>query len=222
MFHRKKALLRAAAPAVILSLALTACGSDDSDDEGKSDKAETSQDAGSDDAEEAGDTDDSDDAAAGDNSGLAVGDKANGQHKWERGNSSAQLEVTAEKVDVGTNADLVAAGLEGDSTKGMYPVFVYFNYTVKEAEALEPDTDFNNKVGVLGPGDKPGKKLIAIGGDDIKGGCPADAKDPAWKVGTSATLCTTFVMPEGTDVAKVAYIGDMRNPVMWDAKDAVK
>lgn len=213
--------MRAAATSAVLALALTACGGDESD-EGKDDKPSASQDAAGDETATDDQADDSEDSgASGDNSALAVGAKADGEHEWKSGDATAKLEITSTKVEQGTNADLVTAGL-GKNTEGMYPVFVYFDYTVKEANGVEPDADFNNKATALGPDDKPGKKLIAIGGSAIKGGCPEDEADPNWEVGTSATLCTTFVMTEGTDVEKVAWVGDMRNPVMWDATEALK
>ena len=212
MSHARKTLLRAVVPATVLALALTGCGSDDSDGgdggkKGKSSSADRTE-QGSQEKEQ------EDDAPAGP---LKVGETAPGTHDYDMSSGKAKLQITSEKVDKGSNADLLAAGLKGKDVKGQYPVFVYFKYTVKSAQKLDRP-DFNIKARVLGDDDKPGKKLIAIGAADIKGGCPADDDDKTWKTGTTASLCSTFLLPEGTEPKQVAWAGDLSNPLLWNVK----
>ncbi|MDJ1131564.1 hypothetical protein [Streptomyces iconiensis] len=209
MSHGRKALIRAVAPAAVLALALTGCGSDDSSDskaEGKTDGKKSSSEK----TEQGGAEEE---APAGP---LKLGQTAPGQHKYDMSDGKAKLEITAKTVKTGANKDLLAAGLKGEDVKGMQPVFVTFQYTVKEGSKLD-DPGFNRKVRVLGEDKKPGKSLIAIGADPIPGGCP-DVDEVKWKAGDTKTLCSTFLLPEGTAAEQVAWAGDLRDPLIWNVK----
>ena len=208
MLHHKRSLLRAAAPVAVLALALTACGSNDSPDEGKKDaKAGTSQD----------DKSEQRDQETQDKGPWTVGETAPGTHEFESGSEKADIEITAKKVDTGKNADLLAAGLKKSDVKTMYPVFVHFTYTLKKTAKPMDDPDFNLKARVMGTGNEPGRKLITIGAADIKGGCP-DQEDITWKQGDTHDVCSTFLMAEGKDVEQVAWAGDLSNPLLWNVK----
>lgn len=208
MLHRRKALLRAALPTAALALVLTGCGSDGSDDTADAEPSAQEKNKEAAGAEEA-----EDEAPSGP---LTVGQKAPGTHEFDMSSGKAQLEITAEKVGTGKNADLTAAGLQESDVKGQYPVFVHFTYTVKSGSGLK-EPDFNLKARVLGEDDKPGKKLMAIGADPIKGGCPEE-RDDDFEVGDTKTLCSTFLLDEGTDVAQVAWAGDVRDPLLWNVE----
>lgn len=209
MSYGRKALIRAVAPTAVLALALTGCGSDDkseSESDGKKSSSEKTE-QGSKQEEK------KEEAPSGP---LSLGQTAPGQHEYDMSDGKAQLEITAESVKTGKNADLLAAGLKGEDVKGMQPVFVTFKYTVKEGAKLD-DPGFNRKVRVLGEDKKPGKSLIAIGADPIPGGCP-DVDEIKWKTGDTKTMCSTFLLPEGTAAEQVAWAGDLRNPLMWNVK----
>ncbi|MFG3253890.1 hypothetical protein [Streptomyces sp. NPDC048172] len=212
MSHGRKALLRAVVPATVLALALTGCGSDDDSSDGGGKKGKSSS---ADKTEQGSQEKEQEEEAP--SGPLTLGQPAPGTHEYDMSSGKAKLQITAQKVDKGANADLLAAGLKGKDVKGMYPVFVYFKYNVKSAQKLD-QPDFNIKARVLGDDDKPGKKLIAIGASDIKGGCPADDDDKTWKAGMTDSLCTTFLLPEGTQPKQVAWAGDLRNPLLWNVK----
>ncbi|MBA0049716.1 hypothetical protein E0L36_01990 [Streptomyces sp. AJS327] len=228
MLHRRKTLLRVAAPAAILALTLTAC-SDDGDGgrkKGGGGGDDTSQDSGgsgggSDDAKDDANNDSNDDSngSGGSNSRpgnktLVVGQTAPGTHDM---NDKGKVRVTATKVGKATNADLVAAGVQAEKVKGKYPVFVHFRYQVAEMAKPETSPNFNVKARVLGADGRPGQKLITIGAADIKGGCPKDAMGEV-KQGDTVNECSTFLLDEGTAVKQVAWAGDLSKPLIWNVK----
>lgn len=213
MSHRRSHVLRAIAPVAVLALALTGCGSDDSDSSSDS-KGDTSQSESSDDknADENDSTDDSADEDAGPGGELKLGES--GEQTSKKGDGEATLKITAEKVDKGVNADLVDAGFDSEKVKGKYPVHAYLKYEVTELSGeIEPGTDFNTTAAVLDTEGKPGSRFIAIGGEPLKGGCPEKDRELKWEKGTTATQCTTYLMPEGKEIDKVAW--GMVNPLMW-------
>lgn len=210
MSYGRKALIRAVAPTAVLALALTGCGSDGSSDSEASEKGDKKS---SSDKTEQGGQEKKTQTPAGP---LSLGQTAPGQHEYDMSDGKAELEITAKSVKAGKNADLLAAGLKGEDVKGMHPVFVTFEYTVKEGSKLD-DPGFNRKARVLGEDKKPGKSLIAIGADPIPGGCP-DVDEIKWKAGDTKTMCSTFLLPEGTAAEQVAWAGDLRNPLMWNVK----
>lgn len=230
MQHRRKTLLRAAAPVAILALALTACGPDDNDssDDGKADDKSSSDsadkggddDGASDDADADDKGDDSDkggDDAPGSGGELTLGQTAPEEKEVKRGDGTVKVKITAEKVDTGKNADLTAAGFSPDKVKGKYPVYAYFKYEVTEVTSpVDAGTDFNSTTAVLDAEGKPGSRFIAIGGQPLKGGCPDKDRDLKWEKGTTATLCTTFLMDDGKEPTKLAY--GMVNPLLWAVK----
>ena len=219
MQHRRKTLLRAAAPVAILALALTACGPDDND---SSDDSKGDDKSSSDSADKSGDDDGADEDKAGDDapgSGgeLTLGQTAPEEKEIKRGDGTVKVKITAEKFNTGKNADLTAAGFSADKVKGKYPVYAYFKYEVTEVTSpVSPGTDFNSSTAVLDAEGKPGSRFIAIGGQPLKGGCPEKDRDLKWEKGTTATLCTTFLMDEGKEPAKLAY--STVNPLMWAVK----
>lgn len=211
MSHRRRVLLGAVVGSTVLAVTLTGCNSDSGG--GKSGRKSSSSHSDSD-----SDSGDKKDAQAGSrNSGpLRLGQTAPGLHTYDMSDGKAKLQIAAQKVNVGKNTDLTDAGLRASDVKGMYPVFVHVKYTVKEAKGLD-DPGFNRKMAVMGTGKTPAKRLMAIGGDPIKGGCPED-QEFEWKVGDSNTMCSTFLMPEGKKPVQVAWAGDMRNPLIWNVK----
>lgn len=214
MLHRRSNLLRAVVPAATLALALTACGSDDSsdNDNGQGDKGGSSQQDGGSDSDDSGESSE-DDGADGSGGPYKLGETADGSHE---ANDKGTVRVTAEKVETGKNSDLTDAGVKSSDVKGQYPVFVYFKYQVEKMDKPQTSPNFNVNARVLGKGDERAKKLLTIGADAIKGGCP-EKDDAEVKKGSTVTECSTFLLPEGTDVDQVAWAEDIQNPLIWNA-----
>ncbi|MDT0342404.1 hypothetical protein RM590_07155 [Streptomyces sp. DSM 44938] len=199
MFMRKSAWLRAAVPAAALTLALTACGSDDSEDgsdasgAGQSEESPASEDDAATDADAAGEgsgeEEDTETAA------LAAGE-ASEPVPYEYSDAVANLTITADRVDEGTSADLAGVEFSGD-VSGMRPVYAYVTFAHTGGDTIEHGRPIHESSLTLADGSRV-NPLIGGSALDVPGGCPEDSDSvDVLNEGENVTQCVPFLVPEG-------------------------
>jgi hypothetical protein len=234
---RRAARLGAVAPAasaLVLALALTACGSDadsgDSSEAGGSSESEGSGDSGDridvdDEGDDDGDTGSSDgDADDADGSGgsggsddepgtvsLAVGETSE-PVLWTNGSTEAMLAVTATEVFIGENEDLDPETFSSpDATEGMRPVHIHFDFAHADGDHIDmimPSERTTLKL-KLADDEGWGENVQAYQPLGMPDGCDAAAPTNSYElpVGESFYDCRTFLIPEDAEAAEVHWLG---------------
>ncbi len=248
MLKRRSSWLRAAVPAAVLAMALTACGSEDSSDESGSAPNDASEDAGSsadedagEDAEQSADdveqqsTDDPEDAGAGASADGESGDSGGNGYPpdtlvYQLGETSeaipfedangnqADLLLTAERVDVGTAEDLQDA--YGDEADGMKPAAVYLNVEHAGGATLK-DMLIGRLTTLSFVGDSNAENPATPQGNvDIPGGC-TEEMEPAGSLaeGDEAALCVLILIPEDAEAGDVNWGTVDGPPVVWQNQE---
>jgi hypothetical protein len=221
--QRKSAWLRAAVPAAVLALALTACSSDDESEEtGAVDPSEnTGQAEEPPPAEETAEEEEppAEEPPAEEAEAVAPGTYEYGAGEtsepvpYEDYDASAVLEITFDRVELGENADLDGLMADPADSEGMIPAHVYYTFANVGGDALEgADPAYETTIDEMYPA------LIDMGAT-IPGGCSDDAGgllDIA--VGESAEGCTSVLVPEGTEPATITWAqSDGQHELVWSA-----
>ncbi|MEU6763068.1 hypothetical protein ABZ916_11160 [Streptomyces sp. NPDC046853] len=172
MLYRKTAL-RVAAPVAVAALALTACGGGD----GKKDSGDRAK-AGA----------------------RAAGESATGESK--EGLVSADYEVTAQKVELGTEAETAKMVSDPEEAKGLIPAVAHVKYTYKSATPLatSPRVSYSSRIWADGR-----RGTLIVGAADGKQGCEAPRSIKGWKRGESHVLCETYLVPENAKDLEVHW-----------------
>ncbi|MCK1812812.1 hypothetical protein MTQ13_00705 [Streptomyces sp. XM4011] len=219
MSHRKNLWLRAAVPATVLALALTACGGSDDDASDGADAQETEQSQEQDgDADGDAQEDDApaeDDAAQEPSSGsFALGESA-GPAPYEYSDATAQLEITVQKLEQGDIADVEAAGVfDAEDIAGQTPYYLYVDYQHVGGDELRygrPGTELRTTLadGSYMP------SVIMIGDLGIPGGCPASEEPDTLAEGEGFTDCDMFLVPEGAELGETVWTGADDSEFTW-------
>ncbi|MDT0443004.1 hypothetical protein [Streptomyces johnsoniae] len=211
VFMRKSAWLRAAAPAAVLALALTACGSDDDSEDaftpGAEESEQTEEAARADDDAPAGEADaaEEEEAAAGGASGTLGQGEPSGPVPYEEGGTVADLTITADRVDVGANADLASLNTSAD-TSGQRPAYVYVTFAHAGGDTLEYPRPISDTSLFLTDGSMAGF-VTAFGDLGLPNGCPEGSGDspPTIGPGEEITMCKTFLIPESVEPGEVTW-----------------
>jgi hypothetical protein len=223
--QRKSAWLRAAVPAAVLALALTACSSDDDSEEtgaaGQGDATEQTEEppAEEESPEETPTDDGAEEPPAEGGEAVAPGTYEYGAGEtsepvpYEDYDASAVLEITFDRVELGENADLDGLMADPADSEGMIPAHVYYTFANVGGDALEgADPAYETTIDEMYPA------LIDMG-TTIPGGCPDAAGgllDIA--VGESAEGCTSVLVPEGTEPATITWAqSDGQHELVWSA-----
>jgi hypothetical protein len=247
VLKRRSSWLRAAVPAAVLAMALTACGSEDSSDESGSGPADASADGGSsadqesgEDAEQSGDdgveqqsTEDPAEAgdgasADGEDSGgngyppdtlvYQLGETSEAVPFEDANGNQADLRVTAERIDVGAPEDLADA--YGDEASGMKPAAVYLNVEHAGGATLE-DMLIGRLTTLSFVGDSAAENPATPQGNvDIPGGC-TEEMEPTGPLaeGDEAALCVLILLPEDAEPADVNWGTVDGPPVVWQNQE---
>ncbi|NJQ08597.1 hypothetical protein [Streptomyces lonarensis] len=226
---RRAARLGAVAPAasaLVLALALTACGSDadsgDSSEVGGSSESEGSGDSGDridvdDEGDDGGTNSSGGDAVDSDGSddepgtvSLAVGETSE-PVLWTNGSTEAMLAVTATEVFIGENEDLDPETFSTpDATEGMRPVHIHFDFAHADGDHIDmimPSERTTLKL-KLADDEGWGENVQAYQPLGMPDGCDDAAPTNSYElpVGESFYDCRTFLIPEDAEAAEVHWL----------------
>lgn len=189
--------VRFAVPVAALAFALSACGGNDSDASTSSSPSRASE----------GTVSSPSPAADRD---LGVGESATGTVK--EGDTTVTYEVTAEKVDVGTEAEAQKMVADKEDAKGMVLAVAHVKFTHK-AGATVTDV-FNASDGTTIWADGRRGALLLFAPDDGPG-CEDPYGIENWKPGESHTLCESYLIPANSKSVEVRWAGEDGEPFIW-------
>ncbi|MFE6163962.1 hypothetical protein ACFQ7F_34180 [Streptomyces sp. NPDC056486] len=194
MLYRKTAL-RVAAPVAVLALALTGCNGDDkaSGSADEKPKAKAS-------------------AESSPESGGARGTGESATGKVKEGDASVTYELTAQKVELGTEADTKKMVSDPKEAKGLVPAIAYVKYTHKSGAALTETPDANDSTTVWADGQRG---TLIIGAAEDAPGCDDSSSIEGWKQGESHVLCETYLVPKGAKDLEVHWSEEDGEPFIW-------
>jgi hypothetical protein len=193
---RHKTALRAVAPAAVLALTLSACGGgDDADADAKKSpepKATASQ------------------AKAASGGELATGESATGKVEEEDG--TVTYEITAQKVDLGTEAEAAKLVQDKADAKGMALAVAHVKYTHKAGPALSTDSDAGDGTTIWADGQRG---TLLLGSADDAPGCEDPYDVESWKTGESHTFCESYLVPANAKSLEVHWSEEDGEPYIW-------
>lgn len=190
--------VRFAVPVAALAFALSACGGgNDSGGSASSSPSHPSEGSVS-----------SPSSAA--NRDLGVGESATGTVK--EGDTTVTYEVTAEKVDVGTESEAQQVVADKDDAKGMVLAVAHVKFTHR-AGATVTDT-FNASDGTTIWADGKRGALLLFATEDGPG-CDDPYDIDSWKTGESHTLCESYLIPANSKTVEVHWAGEDSDPFIW-------
>ncbi|MGI5197364.1 hypothetical protein ACQEVY_27665 [Streptomyces sp. CA-288835] len=195
MLHQKTAL-RVAAPVAVLALALTACG-------GGEDKADAKKPAGK--AKAAATP-----AEAASGGEMATGESAEGKVEEEDG--KVTYDITAMKVDVGTEAEAQELVQDKAEAKGMVLAVAHLKFTHKGGPALTSDSDAADGTSIWADGKRG---TLLIGAADDAPGCEDPYDVESWKTGESHTFCDSYLIPANAKEMEVRWAEEDGEPFIW-------
>ncbi|MEV0221832.1 hypothetical protein [Streptomyces sp. NPDC050704] len=192
---RHKTALRVAAPAVVLALTLSACGDGDDTADAKKPskpKAKASQ------------------AKAVSGGDMATGESATG--KVEEENGTVTYDITAQKVDLGTEAEAAKLVQDKADAKGMALAVAHVKYTHKSGPALTSDSDAGDGTTIWADGTRG---TLLIGASDDAPGCEDPYDVESWKSGESHTFCESYLVPVNAKSLEVHWSEEDGEPYIW-------
>ncbi|GAA4812295.1 hypothetical protein ACFQ0K_04655 [Nocardioides caeni] len=203
------------------SLALTACGDDEPDNEDTtSEEATDETEEPTDDASTEATESTSQAVPSGDltpaGTELALGEAAT--VSFSSGDGSGTVQVVVDEITVGTPADLEPLDL-GDQAAGFVPYYIQVTVTGVSGSAELGNYSINESIeGLLPDGEKA--QTIYIIGDFAP--CEEETFPGDFSDGASFETCVTYLAQESTEVAAAQYApreGDYNSydgePVVW-------
>ncbi|MFF1692353.1 hypothetical protein ACFVXC_01835 [Streptomyces sp. NPDC058257] len=178
----RKTALRVAAPVAVLALALTACGGG-----GDKDSAGTSK------------------------GGVrATGESATGEAN--EGLVSVVYDVTAQKVELGTEAETAKMVSEPKLAKGLIPAVAHVKYTHESGPTLTQNPRASQPARIWADGRRG---TLIVGAADHTPGCEAPSSIKDWKQGETHVLCETYLVPKDTKNLEVHWSQENGEPFIW-------
>ncbi|MDQ1031436.1 hypothetical protein QF035_009018 [Streptomyces umbrinus] len=202
MLHHKNTLL-IVAPVAVLALTLSACG--DADNSANADVKESTT-PKSNTAPEAA-ASQSEEASGGE---LAAGESATATVKEESGNVT--YEITAEKVELGTEAEAAKLVRDPADAKGMALAVAHLKFTHKSGPALTSDSEANDSTVIYADGQKG---ALLIGASDDAPGCEDPYDIEGWAPSESHTLCESYLVPAAAKEVEVHWSEEDGEPYIW-------
>lgn len=199
---RHKTALRLVAPAAVLALTLSACGggddSADADAKKSSEKKSSEPKATAPQAE----------AASGGE--LATGESGTGKVEEEDG--TVTYEITAQKVDLGTEAEAAKLVQDKADAKGMALAVAHVQYTHKAGPALTSDSDAGDGTTIWADGKRG---ALLIGASEDAPGCEDPYDIEGWKSGETHTFCESYLVPANAASLEVHWSEEDGEPYIW-------
>jgi hypothetical protein len=196
LLHQVSAL-RVAAPVAVLALALSACGGGDGGDNADAKepvkrKVMPSQ------------------AEAASGGEMATGESATGKVEEEDG--KVTYDITAQKVDLGTEAEAAKLVQDKAEAKGMVLAVAHVKFTHKAGAALTSDSDAGDGTTIWADGQRG---TLLIGAADDAPGCEDPYDIEGWKTGESHTLCESYLVPANAKSVEVHWSEEDGEPYVW-------
>ncbi|MFC9424783.1 hypothetical protein [Streptomyces sp. NPDC056987] len=202
MPYHKPARLSMAVSAVLLAVTLSACQGDDDGAGTTGQPAPSSKDASP--AATASQ------AEAGSGGDVATGESVTGKVAEEEG--PVTYEITAEKVDLGTEAEAAALVQDKADAKGKVLAIAHVKFTHTSGPAISSSSDVNDGTTIWADGQRG---AILIGAPDDAAGCEDVYDIDSWKAGESHTVCTSYLVPAAAKNVEVHWSEEDGEPYIW-------
>ncbi|MGW3417738.1 hypothetical protein [Streptomyces phaeochromogenes] len=193
---RHNSALRAVAPAAVLALTLSACGGGD--------------DAGTDAKESSRPKATASQSKATSGGELATGESATGKVEEEDG--KVTYAITAQKVDLGTEAEAEKLVQDKADAKGMALAVAHVKYTHKAGPALTSDSDAGDGTTIWADGQRG---TLLLGSADDAPGCEDPYDVTSWKSGESHVFCESYLVPSNAKSLEVHWSEEDGEPYIW-------
>ncbi|MGA5454164.1 hypothetical protein ACPCVO_47040 [Streptomyces umbrinus] len=189
--------LRLAAPVAVLALTLSACGG--SDDDTSTDSKKTTQPEAT--------ASPSKESSGGE---LATGESAAGKVKEEDG--TVTYDITAAKVDLGTEAEAAKLVQDPADAKGMALAVAHVKFTHKAGPALTTESDAGDATTIWADGRRG---ALLIGASDDAPGCEDPYDVESFKTGDSHVFCESYLVPSNAKSLEVHWAEEDGEPYIW-------
>ncbi|MEU9183956.1 hypothetical protein AB0D14_05185 [Streptomyces sp. NPDC048484] len=198
---RRKTAVRVAVSVAVLALSLTACGGGYDGADAKPKQSESQSEAAASGSPAA-------EAASG--GARDTGQSATG--KVEEGDVEVTYDVTAQKVDISTEAEAQALVQGKADAKGMVLAVAHVKFTHKAGKPLTDSSDANDGT-TIWAGGKRG--VLLIGASDEAPGCEDPYDIESWKQGESHVLCESYLIPANSKSVEVRWSEEDGEPYVW-------
>jgi hypothetical protein len=183
-------LRKTALPVALLALALTACGG--GADDAKSPTTAQAK------------------PSASQARTLAAGERVTG--KVEEDPGTVTYAISAQKVDIGTEAEARQAVSEPAKAKGLVLAVAHLTYTHRSGPALTDGSDVHDATEVFADGQRGS---VLIGATEDAPGCEDPYDVDSWKSGESHTFCETYLVPANARGVEIRWSEEDGEPYVW-------
>ncbi|MGW6024669.1 hypothetical protein [Streptomyces sp. NPDC055099] len=177
-----KTTSRAVATVAVLALALTACGGGD----GKKDASDRKR------------------------VPRAAGESATGEAK--EGDVFVTYDLTAQKVELGTEAETAKMVSEPKLAKGLIPAIAYVKYTHRSGPTLTERPRASQPTTIYADGKRG---TLIVGAADRAPGCEAPWSIKGWKKGQTHVMCETYLVPKDAKDLEVHWSEQGGRTFIW-------
>ncbi|TLS45819.1 hypothetical protein FE633_13420 [Streptomyces montanus] len=141
---------------------------------------------------------------------LDTGESATG--KVKEGDAEITYDITAQKVDIGSEAEAQKLVQDPADAKGMVLAVAHVQFTHKAGPALTESPDANDSTTIWADGQKG---ALLIGASDDSPGCEDPIDIESWKSGESHVLCESYLIPSKTKSVEVRWSEENGEPFIW-------
>lgn len=178
----RKTTSRVVVTVAVLALALTACGGDG----GRKDASDRKR------------------------VPRAAGQSATGEAK--EGNVFVTYDLTAQKVELGTEAETAKMVAEPKLAKGLVPAIAYVKYTHRSGPTLTQRPRASHPTTIYADGKRG---TLIVGAADHAPGCEAPWSIKGWKRGETHVLCETYLVPKDAKDLEVHWSEQGGRTFIW-------
>lgn len=139
-----------------------------------------------------------------------AGESATGEAK--EGNVLVTYTLTAQKVDLGTEAETARMVSEPKEAKGLVPAIAYVKYTHKSGPNLTQRPRASHPTTIWADGRRG---TLIVGAADDAPGCEAPSSVKSWKRGESHVLCETYLVPKDAKDLEVHWSEQNGRTFVW-------
>lgn len=139
-----------------------------------------------------------------------TGESATGEAK--EGNVSVTYDLTARKVELGTEAETAKMVSEPKEAEGLIPAIAYVKYTHKSGPTLTQSPRASQPTTIWADGRRG---TLIVGAADDAPGCEAPSSVKGWKKGESHVLCETYLIPKDAKDLEVHWSEQNGRTFVW-------